>query len=137
MMVTPTKDRQDMQRLIRMVLDTPINNTKKKALVELAENMSLEDLKGKNTDVKTRIISVQALQACNGERGAAEFLMKYGGLEPIKESQVSLETPVFVDDLGDDELGEPLDVQHESKEDLEDESIIQNAVIYNDPDESG
>lgn len=134
-MVTPTKDRQDMQRLIRLILDTPIHSTggkKGQKQVELSEGMTLDDLKGQNTDVKTRMLTVQALSACNGDKAAAEFLMKYGGLEPIKEQTVTLEPPTFVDDLGDDDLGEPIEIE-KSKDD---EAILRDAVIYNDPDES-
>lgn len=133
-MVTPTKDRQDMQRLIRLILDTPIEDPQKKKITDLSDVSSLEGLKKKNTDVKTRILTAQALQACNGDRASAEFLMKYGALEPIKESQVTLETPVFIDDLDDDS---PIEVvPEEEDEDADPDNIIEDAILYNDPKES-
>jgi hypothetical protein len=131
-MVTPTKDRQDMQRLIRLIFDTPIDDPHKKGLKELGDVSSLEGLKKQNTDVKTRILVAQALQACNGDIKSADFLMKYGGLEPVKESQVSLETPVFIDDLDDDS---PIEVVQED-EDADPDNIIEDAILYNDPKES-
>lgn len=138
-MVSPMKDRQDIQRLIRLVLDAPVYKTKGRKpnpVVELEGDMSIEDIKGKNTTVATRILTVQALQAVNGELKSAEFLMKYGGLEPVKEQTVTLETPTFVDDLdGDEEQAPQYAASGDGGDDAE-SAILKSAVLYNDPDES-
>ena len=62
-----------MRRLIRLLMDTPLRRDK---IVSAEEATSLDSYKGKNTDVKTRILLNVVLDATRGDLKAAEFLMK-------------------------------------------------------------
>ena len=90
------REATDMRRLIRAALDSPIHEGKQ---YELDGKRELDFYKKKNTDVKTRMILSIAVDAMKGDRQAAEFLMKYGGFEPPKEQNVTVELPTFVDDI--------------------------------------
>lgn len=86
----------DMKRLIRLALDSPLKDGK---VHEIDGRTPLMSFKQKNTDVKTRMIISIAGDAMKGDHKAAEFLMKYGGFEPPKEQNVTVELPTIVDDI--------------------------------------
>lgn len=90
------REATDMRRLIRAALDSPIQDGKQ---YELDGKTAFSSYKKKNTDVKTRMILSIAVDAMKGDRQAAEFLMKYGGFEPPKEQNVTVELPTIVDDI--------------------------------------
>lgn len=108
-----------MQKLIRMFLDAPIA-VDRDEIKELDEKTTIKELHKAETDVKTRIILQIGLDAMKGDRQCAEFLFKYGGLEPIKEQEVTMNVPTIIDDMAPAEKTEEF-VPPE---------------IYNDPDES-
>ena len=115
------KEKQDMQKLIRMIFDSPLSN--KEELLEVDGERSIEDFKKANVDIKTRILLQITMDAMKGDRQCAEFLFKYGGFEPPKEQHVTMETPTIIDDMAPKQ--EPVDP----------EPYIPK-VIYDDPDES-
>ena len=53
----------------------------------------------KNTDVQTRMFMQIAGQALTGDIKSAQFLMKYGGLEPEEKRSITVELPQFIDDI--------------------------------------
>lgn len=89
-------DKSEIKDLIQEILDSPI---KKSPIVEVDGFRDISSFKNANTDVKTRILLQIAMSAMKGDKASAEFLMKYGGFEPIKESKVTIDTPTFIDDI--------------------------------------
>lgn len=100
--VKKSREKQDMKDLISAVLESPVNSQDAK-LAMVNGNYSIQSFKDKNVDVRTRIMLAMSLKAMSGDIKAAEFLMKYGGFEPPKEHQVDFKTPVFINDLDDDD----------------------------------
>ena len=92
----------DMKELIHLVLESPVNSEDAN-LAMINGNYSIMSLKGKNTDVRTRVLMAISLKAMSGDLKAAEFLMKYGGFEPPKEHNIDIKTPVFINDLTDED----------------------------------
>ena len=105
--VKKANDRRDMQRLIRMVLASPVNSDEEMQVVD--GKKSIESFKKKNTDMQTRIIINTAVDAAKGDAKAREFIFKYGGLEPVKEQQITVDIPTFVDDISGPEEQAPSD----------------------------
>lgn len=100
--VKASRKYKDMKDLIGMVMETPVNSSDAR-YAEINGRYSIESFKGKNTDVRTRILIAMSMKAMSGDIKAAEFLMKYGGFEPPKEHNVEVKTPIFVNDLVDDD----------------------------------
>ena len=109
--VKRSNDRRDMQRLIQTALMTPINPGE---FSEIDGELSLTELASKNTTVRSRIVLNAAFAASNGDDKARTFLFKYGGYEPVKEQNVSVDIPILIDDMDDgsipdvEELEEPV-----------------------------
>lgn len=100
--VKAERGKQDMKELIALTLESPVNSEDAN-LAMVNGNYSIQSFKGKNTDVQTRIMIAMSMKAMSGDIKAAEFLMKYGGFEPPKEHQVEVKTPVFINDLEDED----------------------------------
>lgn len=94
-------DKKAVSRVIRAVLDCPVED---RPLMRVGKTTTYSAFRTSNVDVKTRIAVRIAGDAMNGDVKAADFLMKYGGYEPPKETTVHVELPKFIDDLPDDEL---------------------------------
>lgn len=99
------QEKREIQRIIKAVLNSPLRDGE---TVEVDGTRGIMSFADKNTTVVTRMILSMAMAACNGDQRSSEFLMKYGGYEPPKEQQISVELPQFVDDisisLSDEEL---------------------------------
>lgn len=95
------RSRADLQKIIGLVLDSPLNDL---PVEEVTGELSVQSLAQMNTDMKSRIILRAALSAANGDLKSAEFLMKYGGYTPPAESEVAVEVPTIIDDIGSDPL---------------------------------
>ena len=93
---TSTKGRRDLQNIISAVLESPI---KEGELDEIDGSRSLESLRKKNTTVLTRIIIQMSVDAMKGDEKKAKILFDYAGLAPVKEQQVAVDLPQFVDDM--------------------------------------
>ncbi len=118
------KEKADMQKLIRLVLDTPLSN--KEPLVEVDGERSLEEYKKAPVDIKTRIVLQMAADAMKGDCKARQDIFKYGGFEPVKEQHLMVDTPTIIDDMSNP--GTPV------------ESAVEGYVVdevYDDPEESG
>lgn len=120
------KERADMQKLINLVLNTPISK-KDGPIVEVDGERSFEEFKKAPVDIKTRIVLQMAADAMKGDARARGDILKYGGFEPIKEQAISLELPTIVDDMGNP-------VKEEAAEKFV-ESFIPDE-IYDDNEES-
>jgi hypothetical protein len=93
---------QTLKDVISIMMRSPIGTGDP---VRLDGKMSMKSLKDKSLDVQTAIAVRMANQALNGDVKSAEWLVKMGGMEPIKEQRISLDMPVFYsnpDELPDD-----------------------------------
>lgn len=115
-----TKSQEDLQRLIRAVLDTPMTDGE---VTYIDDEHSLAYYQGKNMDIKTRIVVQQSILAANGSDKAATFLFKYGALEPPKEQHVTVEPHTFIDDItcATEEEESTEDLENESDEEFEED----------------
>ena len=100
--VKSERKNQDLKDLIALVLESPVNSEDAN-LALVNGNYSIQSFKGKNTDVRTRILLAMSMKAMAGDIKAAEFMMKYGGFEPPKEHNVEVKTPVFINDFTEDD----------------------------------
>lgn len=119
-MVTPTKDREDMKRLIRLFMNTPLKNM---PTVDPEKATCIESYNKQNTDVKTAMTLAVIKGAIKGDLKCAEFLMKYGGFELPKEANITVDTPNIINDMG-----API-----PEEESEEQEETVDAVIYDDP----
>ena len=96
--------KRDTKEIAQLILDKPMREDD--IVVDVNDMKSIETLMKANTDVKTRILMRMAGAAMNGDIKAAEFMMKYSGNEPVKETNVNVNIPTIVDDMGnlDDDL---------------------------------
>ncbi len=117
------RSRADLQKIIGLVLDSPLNEGETE---EIRGDISVQTLATMNTDLKSRIILRMALGAANGDLKSAEFLMKYGGYTPPTESEVTMDVPRIIDDIGTDE-DEVYD-----EEDNDEPDAMEGIPIYDD-----
>lgn len=93
------RKQQDFAEIVNLVLASPIRGD---IPVQRADGgYSMDELSHMNTDVQTRIVAQMAYNAGLGDVKAAEFLMKYGGLEPPAKQEILLDVPQLVDDMTD------------------------------------
>lgn len=117
------RSRADLQKIIGLVLDSPLNEGETE---EIRGDISVQTLATMNTDLKSRIILRMALGAANGDLKSAEFLMKYGGYTPPTESEVTMDVPRIIDDIGTDE-----DEVYDEEDDDEPDAM-EGIPIYDD-----
>lgn len=117
------RSRADLQKIIGLVLDSPLNEGETE---EIRGDISVQTLATMNTDLKSRIILRMALGAANGDLKSAEFLMKYGGYTPPTESEVTMDVPRIIDDIGTDE-----DEAYDEEDDDEPDAM-EGIPIYDD-----
>lgn len=109
--------RRDMQILIGMVLDSPISAG---TVTQVDGRRSIEEYAELNTDVKTRIVMKQAIMAMNGNIKAADFLFHYGGMEPVKEANVTADAPIIIEDIPMITVGSGTTIADEDEDDEKD-----------------
>lgn len=93
---TSKRGRRDLQNIISAVLESPL---KEGNFEEIDGDRSLESMRKKNTTVLTRIIIQMAVDAMKGDEKKAKILFDYAGMAPVKEQQVAVDLPQFVDDM--------------------------------------
>lgn len=71
----------------------------------------IEDAKGKNISLMENIFLIQALKANKGDRQAAEFCFKFGGLEPSQNVEIKADVKE-----SNDEISNILDILTDFKE---------------------
>ena len=87
-----------LQDVIRIIMESPLKQGK---ILELTKEnpIPLKDLKGANVQMQVAMVLSMASGAVAGDVKKAEWLCKYAGYEPVKESKVSVETVTFIDDI--------------------------------------
>ncbi len=87
-----------LQDVIRIIMESPLRAGK---IIELSKDnpIPLRELKGANVQMQVAMVLSMASGAVGGDVKKAEWLCKYAGYEPIKESKVSVETVNFIDDI--------------------------------------
>lgn len=83
----------ELKNIARDILAMPIKNG------ELEDFDCIEEAKDKNLSLMERIFLIQALKAYKGDRQAAEFCFKYGGMEPDQKLNVEAEVSETNDEL--------------------------------------
>lgn len=96
--VRNSRTKQDVQGVIRAMMSSPIRGDTSE-VVQLDGKISIASLKGKSLDVQTRLLMGVLEQALAGDLHAVKLLFEYGGYEPPKQQNVSLELPTIVDDI--------------------------------------
>ena len=96
--------KRDVKEIAQLILDKPMAESGE--LKDVNDINSMEMLMSSNVDVKTRIMMRMAGEAMNGDIKAAEFIMKYSGNEPARETNLNVNIPTFIDDMAnlDDDL---------------------------------
>lgn len=117
------RSRADLQKIIGLVLDSPLNDGE---MEEVKGDISVQTLATMNTDLKSRIILRMALGAANGDLKSAEFLMKYGGYTPPAETEVTMDVPRIIDDIGTD------DTPPQSEDEDDEPDAMEGIPIYDD-----
>lgn len=93
--------KKDLKEIIDIVMHSPLTEQQ---LTDLDGTIPMSQLRGLNLDVQTAITVRIANQAVGGDIKSAEWLGKYGGLEPIREQKVTLDLPILYSNM--DELPE-------------------------------
>lgn len=91
-----------LKEIVTIVMNSPIGEG---VPVKLDGRMSMMSLRDKNLDVQTGIAVRMANQALGGDVKSAEWLVKMGGMEPIREQKITVDLPTFysnTDDLPED-----------------------------------
>ena len=96
-LIATKRETRDLKEIVQLILDAPVK--KRGVIKELDGDISMEELVKQNTDVKTRIFIRLAGAAMNGDIKAAELIMRYAGLEPVKETNLTVTMPTIIDDM--------------------------------------
>lgn len=81
-----------LKEIVAIVMNSPIGDG---VPVKLDGRMSMKSLKDKNLDVQTGIAVRMANQALGGDVKSADWLVKMGGMEPVKEQKITVDLPTF------------------------------------------
>lgn len=119
--VKKANEKRDMQRLIQLVLSSPLYEGE---VSKVDGTRSIESFKKVNTDVQSRIIINTAIDAVKGDARSREFLFKYGGFEPVREQSLTMETPIIIDDM--------TEFTDEGGTEGQDESVSDSGIILYD-----
>lgn len=87
-----------LQDVIRLIMESPLRQGE---IIRLSQEnpIPLKELKGANVEAKVAVVLAQVKEAVSGNVKSAEWLCKYAGWEPVKESKVSVESVTFIDDI--------------------------------------
>ena len=81
-----------LKEIVAIVMSSPIGDG---VPIKLDGRMSMKSLKDKNLDVQTGIAVRMANQALGGDVKSADWLVKMGGMEPVKEQKITVDLPTF------------------------------------------
>lgn len=98
------QSKREMADTIRLLLNTPMGMG---PVTDIEDVESLQELADRNVTISTRILMKKAIAAMKGDDKAAQFLFEYGGLKPVEDKHVSVDLPVFIDDLTSMEMRPP------------------------------
>ena len=87
-----------LRDIIETVLASPLKTGK---VIKLSKDspIPLRELKGANVEMQVAMVLSIASEAAGGDIKAADWLCKYAGLEPAKETKVEVESVTFIDDI--------------------------------------
>ena len=83
------KEQEAFQEIAQRVMSLPLH---KGETVGADDIQSLAETKGQNIPVKWAIIIAQAINAINGNKGAAEFMRDTAGEKPIDKQEINVRT---------------------------------------------
>lgn len=107
----------DTKTLIQTIMNSPLKEGK---VYEIDGETPLKEYRDANTDLKTRMFLQIGLEAAGGDIKAAEFIMKHGGFDPVKEEKITIDIPRFSNNIPNP---------------LEDEETVKEIVkVIKDPD---
>ena len=87
--------KKELKNIASDILAMPIKDG------DLEDFEYIEDAKGKNISLMENIFLIQALKANKGDRQAAEFCFKFGGLEPSQNVEIKAEVAENIGYLDD------------------------------------
>ena len=83
---------QSLKEIVNLVMKSPIMDG---TPIKLDGRMSMMTAASSNLDVQTGIAVRMANQALGGDVKSADWLVKMGGMEPVKEQKISIDLPTF------------------------------------------
>ena len=95
-------DKEQRQFALREIIETIMTSPIRKGeVIRLSKEnpIPLKDLKGANVEMQVAMCLSIASEAAGGDIKAADWLCKYAGLEPAKETKVEVESVTFIDDI--------------------------------------
>ena len=100
--ISNERRKQDLKEVIDIVMHSPLSD--KQALTLLDGTLPMNKVSKLNLDVQTGITICMVKQALEGDIKSADWLGKYGGLEPVREQKITMDLPSFYSNM--DELPE-------------------------------
>lgn len=92
--------KRDVKSIINAIMESPVSDKLGKEVVHVDGKNGISWYKGKSLDVQTTLLlKITDTALKTGDVKTAEFLMKYGGYEPPKQQQVTLDLPTFINDM--------------------------------------
>lgn len=91
------RDEGDIQDLFRLILASPVKPGEK--MVEVDGKKSLTELSNENTSVIARVGITASIRAMGGDVSFAKMMLDYAGFKPVERKDVSISTPIIIDDL--------------------------------------
>lgn len=85
--------KRELKNIASDILAMPIKDG------DLEDFEYIEDAKGKNISLMENIFLIQALKANKGDRQAAEFCFKFGGLEPSQNIDIKADVKESNDEI--------------------------------------
>lgn len=100
--IAKANSKRDTKEIVQLILDSPIREiTDDDPMLNFEDGKSFDFMKSANTDVRTRMWLRVAGEAMNGNLKASELMMRAAGEEPVKETNINVNLPTFVDDMAD------------------------------------
>lgn len=91
--------RRDVTDIIRAIMMSPVSSKLGTDVIDVDGTRPIDTLKGKPLDVQTAMLLGVTSKALKTDLKCVELLLKYGGYEPPKQQQVSVDLPEFVDTI--------------------------------------
>ena len=83
------KEQESFQKIAQRIMNMPLYKGKP---VDANDIQSLAEAKGQNLPIKWAIVIAQAINAINGNKGAAEFMRDTAGEKPVEKQEMNVRT---------------------------------------------
>jgi len=91
---------RDVTDIIRAIMMSPVSSKLGTDIIDVDGTRPIDTLKGKPLDVQTAmLLGVTSKALKTTDLKCIELLLKYGGYEPPKQQQVTVDLPEFVDTI--------------------------------------